>query len=437
MPLMKGTWEVLDQTLSESLSNVSVVSCGGYVYVIGGRDAATFEPTQSPTEAPTILLLQQLEPFTPSRGENIGNIDVVDEMHLDLYLMIHSLPSSWHNVLHCGNGNAHRFPSIFISQNEGLKVMVADGDIWNALADAVVLDDISTDTVYHIEIVFNQSWFTLDINGDNAFEQNKSHHSLYSSVPCYASFPSQPAANVTIFNLTIWTMSSTKPSTTSTTTTLGGERSWNGTVHRIDYLGRVIEMESMQLPYGLYDTAAIVVDNVLYCFGGKVYNGTGGYMESNSWLKWTFPSEAPTEAVTSTSHVAPTNESSTSTITPSASTEDMEIATSPQSETSNEMVFGVAIMLGLWICGVLSCLLLRCHGTGQDLRKRMADTKDVRYLAEDIMKPPGVLQTASESVQNRSNLDHLNGQVIASIPPAPAPILNMEGMGNDGQISRS
>lgn len=221
----------------------------------------------------------------------------------------------------------------------------------------------------------------------------------------------------------------------------------NGTVHRIDSLGRVEEMPSMQLPYGLYDATVIVVDNVMYCFGGEMDEGI---TSSNSWLKWTFPSEAPTEAGTTTATLSPTptTDSSTNgptvgsssepsshissaptTLSPTTSSTDNDSGASEMTETPKAMVISVAVILGLWICGILTCLLLRCRETA------LRETEDVHYLAQlNDSNQPGVAQQRNKQYPPNRGPNHY-GQAPVMTPGTPEGMATAgsEGMETEGQ----
>ena len=166
----------------------------------------TTVPTLEPTKSPTVLMLQELEPFVPSYGTMLGYIDILNEMYLELYFTVHSLPSGWYNMFHCGTSNVQRLPSIFILGSAGFYVMIADGVIENGgiAGGDLGFGALSLNHTYHMEVMFNQSWFSVDVDGETIFEESKSNHSLYDTTPCYASFPNDPVANVTIFNLTMW-----------------------------------------------------------------------------------------------------------------------------------------------------------------------------------------------------------------------------------------
>eukprot|EP01083_Nonionella_stella_P271013 917994_1 len=48
-----------------------------------------------------------------------------------------------------------------------------------------------------------------------------------------------------------------------------GRGVYTDTVHTIDTVNDAVSLSSESLPYAVLDTAAVLVDNVLYCFGGR------------------------------------------------------------------------------------------------------------------------------------------------------------------------
>lgn len=132
---------------------------------------------------------------------------------MEIYFEIHSLSSDFENVIHCGSTNNYRLPTIFIRESSGLYVMLAEGNIYSPLAGGYgfYYDTLLTDTIYHVEMIYNQTWFTLNVNGATVLSQAKSSHSQRLNVPCYASFPQESPANVTIYNVTMWSTSTFQP----------------------------------------------------------------------------------------------------------------------------------------------------------------------------------------------------------------------------------
>lgn len=166
-------------------------------------------------------MLNQNEPFQPTYDTIIGYVDILDEMYLDLYFAIHSFPegagSDWGNIFQCGSENERRYPAIYIDSDTGLFVTIQDG------VDAVIEGEwlynvLALHETYHVQIEFTQNRFTVSVNDQILYDADKSTHTLYRSVPCYASFPAHSTADVTIFNITMWSTSTLFPTASPTTT---------------------------------------------------------------------------------------------------------------------------------------------------------------------------------------------------------------------------
>eukprot|EP01083_Nonionella_stella_P102330 291004_1 len=73
-------------------------------------------------------------------------------------------------------------------------------------------------------------------------------------------------------------------------------------IHTIDTVNDVVSLSSESLPYAVLDTAAVLVDNVLYCFGGR-----GSTHEVlSTWMSYKFPTVSPTPGPTLSPTSSPT-----------------------------------------------------------------------------------------------------------------------------------
>ena len=71
------------------------------------------------------LMLSVPEAFNPSKNKIIGYIDVLDEMHIEMDVLIHSFPTKWGSVFHCTTGqNWPRLPGIFLHAVSTVRVLV-------------------------------------------------------------------------------------------------------------------------------------------------------------------------------------------------------------------------------------------------------------------------------------------------------------------------
>jgi len=159
--------------------------------------------------------LLSIDEYQPSRDKVIGSIDIVDEMHFELDIEVHSLGSGgWHNILHstptggncCGAGT--RMPAIFMhssnSPSRGFYVMFGNsqnGDPWiwtHNEAGAVVAGGN-----YHVTIDVNQTWITVTVNGETVQDESKPSHPTYQGSKVYGSDPWYNAADATVTNLLV------------------------------------------------------------------------------------------------------------------------------------------------------------------------------------------------------------------------------------------
>ena len=158
------------------------------------------------------MLLEKTEPFEPRYGTIIGYVDVLDHMHLEMDMIIHSFPSNdWGNILQVGIQNGDRYPILMIHPesdnsghpNKGFYVVVKDGSglpaYGGSMGDALVRNQ-----QYHIELDFTQTRFTVVVNGETLFDDIKTEHTHQKDMPCYSGFPVHSAADVTVSNLIMW-----------------------------------------------------------------------------------------------------------------------------------------------------------------------------------------------------------------------------------------
>ena len=187
------------------------------------------EWAQSATPAPTSSMLQNVDlPLEPTFGSIIGYVDVSDEMYLQIDFTIHSWPSGdWGNIFQCGTENSERYPGLFIHPNSGV-----DGDVYEGLfvmvnsndgkwVGGLMGDALSLDTLYHVEVHFTQSWYTVVVNDETLYDGAKAAHPTTYHMPCYSGFPYHSAADVTITALDMWTTATMYPTLAPEPTTEG------------------------------------------------------------------------------------------------------------------------------------------------------------------------------------------------------------------------
>merc|ERR1719474_2089632 len=144
--------------------------------------------------------------FKPTKGNVLTYIDIVDEMHFEMDITIHSFPSSWASILHCSDANYPRLPGIWIhpdsDTNVGFHVKWSNADNINYgpnTGEALVAGQ-----TYHLEMDIAQGYLKVTVDGVIRHEASGlASHSTYEDLVCYASDPWYDAADVTISNLLI------------------------------------------------------------------------------------------------------------------------------------------------------------------------------------------------------------------------------------------
>lgn len=141
-------------------------------------------------------------------GTVVGTSPIVDEMHFEFDLELHSVPSSgWHNVfaLDSGSGSARWMPALWIhdqSDNEGASYegwnLRFEDDYDHSLGDAVLAGES-----YHFEMDWTQSWILVKINGETVWDKATNAHTNYDSMNIYMSHASWSAVDGTITNFVI------------------------------------------------------------------------------------------------------------------------------------------------------------------------------------------------------------------------------------------
>ena len=147
-----------------------------------------------------------LSSFQPSKGFIIGYIDILDTMHIELDVIIHSFPSWWGNIIHCTpDGDFPRLPGIWIHPDSattmGFYTKFSNDE--NADYGPDTGGALVTETSYHLEMDITQSTHKVTVNDVVVVNETVPTHSLYTNVTCYASGLWHDVADVTISNLFI------------------------------------------------------------------------------------------------------------------------------------------------------------------------------------------------------------------------------------------
>lgn len=164
------------------------------------------------------VLLDETGPFALSNSTAIGNIDISDNMTYRMDITIHSFPNSdeeWYDLFQCSQGIDiwTRVPLIAIHYTAddiagdlpGFHIRYSTVSDWNHPADVLSMGDtLVKDQTYHIEMQISQQWFHVWIDGVDVYSANKSQHTLYSNITCWARAPYWPyTPNVTLTNILI------------------------------------------------------------------------------------------------------------------------------------------------------------------------------------------------------------------------------------------
>jgi len=151
-------------------------------------------------------------PLTPAKSRAIAYFDLTDQMHWEMDIEIHSLPSSnWANILRGGVGGTNGAnPSVFLHPTAGDDDATYKG-FWVrypsgtgsssegvAVGNAVVIGE-----TYHLEFDFTQTWLRIMIDGHTVYDSAKATHETHDSVRLYLSGWSYDAADVTVSNLVV------------------------------------------------------------------------------------------------------------------------------------------------------------------------------------------------------------------------------------------
>jgi hypothetical protein len=208
MDMAPGSWTVTldgvvvyDKTgLGEPLS-IENVAC----YVFGGSIGATIgaDVTVSnlfigiPSEYQEVY--SHPDPVQTVKGQVLTYIDIVEEMHFEMDIEVHSVYGSYPNIFTCADTNALKMPSISL-QGSGTFAIRWGIPGTNAPGRGQIVAGES----YHLELdVAPDSW-TVTLDGVVIHDESGLGAPLtFENVPCYVSNPWFGAADVTVSNLFI------------------------------------------------------------------------------------------------------------------------------------------------------------------------------------------------------------------------------------------
>jgi len=145
-------------------------------------------------------------PITPIKNNQVGTTAIVDEMHFEMDITVHSIPSSnWVNVFRIGSNYQ---PSLWIhdtADNDG-----GSYEGWNLRFqndDDTSLGDepLVVNGSYHFEMDWTQSHIWVKINNRTVWDKAASTHTNFDSKEIWISSNGWAAADVTITNFVVST----------------------------------------------------------------------------------------------------------------------------------------------------------------------------------------------------------------------------------------
>jgi len=161
------------------------------------------------SECPRLVAPQyrHTESLKPSKGSVLTYIDIEDEMRIEMDIVVHSFPSGWASIFHCGRDvDTVRMPGIWLhaqsGNGKGFHSRFSNTGNWNYGVDTG--EYIMIGNTYHWAMDIAQGSFKVTVNGDLKHRANElPSHSKLKDVACYASDPDWDAADVTISNLIV------------------------------------------------------------------------------------------------------------------------------------------------------------------------------------------------------------------------------------------
>lgn len=165
--------------------------------------------------------LEIVDSFQPTAGNIIGTIAIGEEMHYEMDVTIHSIPTNWGAVFNCGTYDCvegARLPAIFLHKRSGTDGADAEGfhTCWSHDDNGnncVQTDHLTVGQTYHLEIDITESLYTVTQDGVVQYSGSKAAHTTYDSATCYASCGGGwDAGDVTLSNIRVW--AGAEPTTT-------------------------------------------------------------------------------------------------------------------------------------------------------------------------------------------------------------------------------
>merc|ERR1712152_104789 len=111
--------------------------------------------------------IHQMDSRQPEKGDVIGRLDIYQNMHFEMDVLIKSFPdhNGWVSIFHCGQDDYQRFPGIWIHKNAkiGFYIRFSDQDDWDR--GTGTFDDLVVNQWYHLEIDVTETSFRVTVDG--------------------------------------------------------------------------------------------------------------------------------------------------------------------------------------------------------------------------------------------------------------------------------
>jgi len=144
------------------------------------------------------------DPIQAVKGQVLTSIDIVEEMHIEMDIEVHSVYGSYPNIFTCADTNDLKMPSISLhgSGYFAIRWGTADKSDWNANVPG--RGQIVAGETYHLELDMAPDSWTVTLDGVVVYDESGLGEPLtFENVPCYVSNPWFGEADVTVSNLFI------------------------------------------------------------------------------------------------------------------------------------------------------------------------------------------------------------------------------------------
>ena len=136
------------------------------------------------------ILYENTSTIPCQSGNVITTIDIWHEMSFEMDIFVHSIPTGWTNIFHCGSNDDLRQPSIYLNAQTNFAGFYApfttnSNSNYGVQSGAAII----ANTSYHLEFVIQRDWMTVYQDGIPIFDGSKGEHTLNQNLPCYVSNP--------------------------------------------------------------------------------------------------------------------------------------------------------------------------------------------------------------------------------------------------------